>query len=725
MRDAQLAVERGDLRRADELFRDAYSKARDDASVMLEYGVFCLRTGRPAIARYLLHRADALQAGNGEARVHLGHAYLRLREFDAAKTHFLAGLSGDANNASAHYGLAICFRNENAWAEAVREFEQALSAQPDALPLILELAEARWRSGDRVGASECLANAERMAPDEPSRLLLQARFLFAQGSPARALALLDQCEGLAPGEPEITLERARCARALGKSGEALAWLRAIESRVADPSEVFEEIGNCLDTSNLAGSKEEYWFRAIQERIRRADFEPAARLVERWLADDPGNDKAWNALGILESARQRPHAAESAFRQAIRLNPEQLDAAANLGVLLESHNRVSDAQAVLEDAMPRAAKNAARSGAIDLHLTAAKLARRTSNPARGIAMLDAVSALDMSDAHRMHLSFERGRLLDKLGDAAQAFAAYSDGNALALAAWLRENPGRNRYLAGVEYMIALLENGWLRDWTPVGDLPRARDLSFLVGFPRSGTTLLNQALDCHSGIVSMEERPPVDDIKDAILAMPGGYPHAISQFDAIDVDYLRELYFRSAAIHGAGDANRLTLDKYPLHMTMAGMLHRVFPDARFIFAVRHPCDVVLSCFMQSFKLNNAMANFCSLSDTVALYVRTMDLWSLYREQLPLSVHTVRYEDVVDDFEGQTRSVCEFLGLGWESEMQQFSERALDRGHINTPSYEQVSQPIYRDSRYRWERYRAFLEPFLPALQPYIDRFGYSS
>jgi hypothetical protein len=103
---------------------------------------------------------------------------------------------------------------------------------------------------------------------------------------------------------------------------------------------------------------------------------------------------------------------------------------------------------------------------------------------------------------------------------------------------------------------------------------------------------------------------------------------------------------------------------------------------------------------------------------------MDLWQMYRDQLPLKVHAIRYEDVVDDFDGQVQSLCDFLGVAWNSELRTFDARALDRGRIRTPSYEQVSQPIYRGARYRWERYREFLTPYLPALRPYIERFGYA-
>src|SRR5260221_12070707 len=109
-------------------------------------------------------------------------------------------------------------------------------------------------------------------------------------------------------------------------------------------------------------------------------------------------------------------------------------------------------------------------------------------------------------------------------------------------------------------------------------------------------------------------------------------------------------------------------------------------------------------MHNFRLNEAMANLCTIGDTVALYTKTMDLWQAYREQLPIAVHTIRYEDVVDDFDGQIHAVCEFLQVPWEEGLRQFASRALDRGRINTQSYEQVSKPINREARHRWERYR---------------------
>jgi hypothetical protein len=325
---------------------------------------------------------------------------------------------------------------------------------------------------------------------------------------------------------------------------------------------------------------------------------------------------------------------------------------------------------------------------------------------------------------MAATLEKGKLLDLQDDTAGAMAAFSAGNAIALARWLRANPGQNRFSAGIDFMLDVMRTDWVGDWQPVADLPETTPVAFLIGFPRSGTTLLNQVLDGHPDIQAMEEQPPTSKITAGLRTMPRGYPHALTDLDVRDVQWLREAYFRAAAEHGAPDRDRMVLDKFPTNTALAGMLHRIFPRARFVFALRHPCDVVLSCFMQHFEINNTMANFCTLADTVSLYTRTMDLWQAWRDALPLAVHTIRYEDVVDDFDGQVRALCDFLGVSWRDDLRDFASKALERGRINTPSYEQVSRPIYRDARYRWHRYREHLEPFLPALRPYIERFGYS-
>jgi Sulfotransferase family len=154
-----------------------------------------------------------------------------------------------------------------------------------------------------------------------------------------------------------------------------------------------------------------------------------------------------------------------------------------------------------------------------------------------------------------------------------------------------------------------------------------------------------------------------------------------------------------------------------------LIWRVFPDAKFILAVRHPCDVCLSCFMQNFALNQAMATFYSLESTAALYAKVMGLWQQYVQKLPIRYHRIRYEDLVSNFEHETRRLLDFLEVGWDDAVLQHTEHARKRGTISTPSYHQVTQPIYQHAKYRWKRYAKQLESVMETLQPYIEYFGY--
>jgi hypothetical protein len=168
---------------------------------------------------------------------------------------------------------------------------------------------------------------------------------------------------------------------------------------------------------------------------------------------------------------------------------------------------------------------------------------------------------------------------------------------------------------------------------------------------------------------------------------------------------------------------LDSDKMPLNIVHAGLIKRLFPRARFILALRHPCDVCLSCLMQNFSLNHSMAVFCSLDDTIRFYREVFSLWERYMETLNLSVVTVRYEDMTRDLRGSTEPVLNFLGLEWDERLLAFHEHARGRGYIATPSYAQVTQPLYGHAVARWQRYGPKLMAAAEELYAEIERFGY--
>ena len=162
---------------------------------------------------------------------------------------------------------------------------------------------------------------------------------------------------------------------------------------------------------------------------------------------------------------------------------------------------------------------------------------------------------------------------------------------------------------------------------------------------------------------------------------------------------------------------------PLNLLEAPLINAIFPEAKFILALRHPFDTILSCWMQNFELNAAMANMIDLNRIVELYCLAMETFKICRKKYELNVHIIKYEDLLENLKGESSSLLKFLDLNWETQMEDYRSTALKRGRINTPSYSQVSQPIYKDAKYRWVNYKNYLDKYLDQIEPWIDEFGY--
>ncbi|MGH8377819.1 MAG: sulfotransferase family protein, partial [Gammaproteobacteria bacterium] len=240
---------------------------------------------------------------------------------------------------------------------------------------------------------------------------------------------------------------------------------------------------------------------------------------------------------------------------------------------------------------------------------------------------------------------------------------------------------------------------------------------------SGTTLMDTFLDAHPKIAVLEEEPWMEHTIDVVRAMPRGYPRALADLDPAKMTALRAAYLE-AIIQGAHPSpNVMLVDKNPFLSAHAAFIHNLIANARFIFALRHPCDVVLSCFMQPFGRNPILANFLDFESSAQTYRRVMDLWLRYRELLPLQVHELRYENLVADSRPTLSALLEFLDMPWSDELADHTAHAQRRGRIYTPSYHQVIRPLYGDAVNRWRRYQRYFGAALDILRPYAERFGY--
>ena len=201
--------------------------------------------------------------------------------------------------------------------------------------------------------------------------------------------------------------------------------------------------------------------------------------------------------------------------------------------------------------------------------------------------------------------------------------------------------------------------------------------------------------------------------------------AIESMDTAGAEIASGFYLEELQKHIEVGKKRTLVDKLPLNILELSLINQVFPNARYIIALRHPLDCVLSCWMQNFRLNPAMANMVELERIVDFYDVAMSILKLSEERYLLETHRIRYEDLVFDFEENVTNLLTFLGLEWEEQLRNHQRTALAREKINTPSHSQVIKPLYKNAAYRWKNYEKYLEPYKSRLAPWIQEYGYSS
>lgn len=424
------------------------------------------------------------------------------------------------------------------------------------------------------------------------------------------------------------------------------------------------------------------------------------------------------LGVALEELGRLEEATASYREAVALRPDYAEAHQNLMNLFEVTNRSGD----LREAVAAAKQNC--SGNPRIGLGEALLLKRNGDYAAARAILEAASKPPDDPAFLAARAYLLGELCDRLGDTEAAYRYFREGGLRR-----RDTPGARR-VDGTRYLyrIGVLARRFTADWIAEWSYPESnddrRDPVFLVGFPRSGTTLLDTVLRSHAAITVVEEKPALHSMRTVLARLPGGDPDGLANLDPDHLAELRRAYFAKIdEFLEPGDRSGIVIDKLPLNIVEAGLIHRVFPKSRFLFVLRHPCDCVLSCFMQNFKLNDAMANFLDLEDAARLYDKVMTLWQQYQTVLPLTVHTVPYESIVEAFDETVSPILGFLDVGWDDGIRNYAATAGARARINTPSYNQVTQPLYTQARGRWERYREHMQPVLPDLLQWARQFGY--
>ncbi|HEX3699096.1 MAG TPA: sulfotransferase [Phenylobacterium sp.] len=491
-----------------------------------------------------------------------------------------------------------------------------------------------------------------------------------------------------------------------------------------------------------------------ELLRAGRFEAAIALAARQAQANPAAPQAWVMLAHVQLTARRPEAALAACDAGLAAAPGSPDLACAKAGVLRSLSRIAEAQALYDQVLAAAPDHfdagfgaalmaleagdwAAADGWLrrlapgraarpDLQWLAARAALGLGDVEAARAALTALTATpELAPEPRAEALLLLGEALDRLGRPDQAFAAAVEGKAIQRRLYAERAAGREgaarRFNRLAAWFGAADPAAWRAGPAAISGPGEPQTHVFLVGFPRSGTTLVEQALAGHPQVVSLEEAPTLAEAHAEFLASDEGLAR-LAQLSETEAQAWRARYWAAVAAHGVDPAGRVFLDKAPAATEDLPLVARLFPRAKVLFAIRDPRDVVLSCLRQSFQMNALTYAFTDLAAAAEAYGACMALAEVYRAVLPLELHEVRHEALLDDFEGGLSAICRTLGLSFEPAMADPAATARRRS-VRTPSAPQVRAGLNRLGLGRWRAYAPALAPVLPQLQPWIARFGY--
>lgn len=576
------------------------------------------------------------------------------------------------------------------WPQAVAWLGKTVAVTPKDASVRFNFAEALREAGDTAAAMGELRTTLTLAADHVPALVTLGRLLGESGDAGEALTLLDRAATLAPDDPKLFLVRGSLRLRTGQPGAADDLSRATR---LDP--------------DLALAHFYLGLAALQD----GDLAQADASLARVTEIDPASAPAYVERGKIASLRKQPAAAEALYRSALSHDNGKAETHALLAEALFDLRRRDEAAEAIRSARAIEPENEFA------RLIEAKIARALGDPEAAHTLLEPLLAETVEPNIAIDGAYELGQAFDGMGKADDAFQWFATANERV--AQLPETAAIDRAALPnrIAAMAALTDTA--PDETPEGDDDRPPP-HFVVGFPRSGTTLVEAILASHPAFVTSDEAPLISRL---IRGFDGDYPQLLETLSAADLAELRAAYWRDAeaTLPGLAPDKRL-IDKQPWNLVELPFIARLFPGARIVTVLRDPRDVCLSCFQQYFALNVGNVHFLTLDDTAAMYAQTMGLWQTLRGAPWLTAREIRYEDVVGDFEATVAGLLEFLGAPWDDAVRAFPETAAGRA-ITTPSRDAVTQDIYASSVGRWRRYEDRLADILPRLDPFVEGFGY--
>ena len=659
----------------------------------------------------------------------LGSIYSQIKHFDKAILLFNESIKKFPDCLEAYPNLANVLVAKGRSDTAKNILNKAIELNPQYLRSYSILAGILVGEGDLKKAEFFLKKSIEINPKDINALVNLACVLKDSGNPKSAEKFLKDALEINPSYDFALTNLGAVLNELEKFDEGEKCLRKALSINSSSPMALNNLGNILSNKNKNKEAELCYRKAIEIKSdfslaysnlgsllsKQGNLLDAENYTEKAINYNPKFELAYVNLGSIKIDLDKLSEAEELFLSAIEINKNYNYAYRNLFRLYEKTNKLSK----LKNKIERLKEN--KNIVNEIMMFKARISFREKDFITAKKFIDQVSSEWIKNTdHSTNLLFwsfkafieEKVKNYDeafKCFEKSQLNLKYENTNPKIFQDYIntyRRNIDKDDFLAKTKGTKIIKDS-------PV----------FLIGFPRSGTTLLDTILRSHPEIDVLEEKPLINSVEQIIKSKFDCSLDKLHKLTSKDLDYLRNHYLEILRNNCDNKSAKILIDKFPFQTVCLPLINLLFPNSKIIFTHRNPYDTVLSCFQQSFEPNNAMSNFRTIESASRIYDLTMSIWLDYKEKLKMNYVTSKYEDLLEDFDKHILKILDFLDVSWDENIKNYRNTAHERGKINTPSSSQVVQPLYKSSIDKWKNYEKYFKNSNRYLHKWISYFKY--
>ncbi len=646
----------------------------------------------------LFNKVIEINPNIADVHSNLGLVFKELGEFKKSINCYEQAIKINPNIADVHSNLGLVFKELGEFKKAINCYEQAIKINPNHFASHNNLGVVFKELGEFKKAANSIEQAIKINPNHFASHNNLGNIFKDLGKFEKAISCYEQAIQINPNYIE----------AHNNLGDIFKDLEEFQKAKICFEKAIQINPNYIEAHNNLGN--------IFKDLGK--FEKAISCYEQAIQINPNYAKAHNNLGLIFLTLGKTQKAISYYEKAIKIEPHFIPAHNNLMEIYERTNNdeklkqsIASAQSLIKNALT-------------IKLFEGILLYKNEKFSKSISVLESIFFDKKEENYEKLRILNLAKCYDRLEDIDKAFNYFVKVNDLTLQKKIIKSIDKDKYLKKIKIRKNFFKKSKIKQWINFQSSYNRKDPIFIIGFPRSGTTLLDSILRSHPLIDVVEEEPMVEKSIDSLNKLSNDDLGDLKKIDNYQIQKIRKTYFDFLDDHvNEKNNSKFYIDRMPINTIFVGDILRIFPNAKFITLIRHPCDCVLSCFMQDFVPNAQNVNFLNLNDTAHFYEAVMSLWIKYKSIFSFNYHEVKYENLVENFLPTIRSILNFLELPWNDAVLEHTKTAKKRKLITTASYNQVTKPIYSHASGRWKRYKKQISNIYLILEPLIKKFNY--